>query len=62
MLENLKTEELEFALVENFLAEQKREFGGGDNELAKVAKLKKVEQEKIIAEFVQEFRRVAREI
>ena len=41
MLENLKTEELEFASARNFLAELKRDFGRRDNELAKVAKFKK---------------------
>ena len=40
----------------------KKEFGRGDEELAKVAELKRLEQEsKIIEEFVQEFRRVVRE-
>jgi len=39
----------------------KREFGRGNDELAKVAKLKKVEQKsRIIEKFVQEFRRVVR--
>jgi len=33
----------EFKLVEDLLAELKREFGKSDNESAKVAKLKKVE-------------------
>jgi len=62
MLENLEIEELEFASAGDFMAELKREFGGGDNELAKVAKLKKLEQERrIMVAFVQEFRRVARE-
>ena len=32
-----------FALVRDFLAELKREFRKGNDELAKVAKLKKVE-------------------
>ena len=44
-----------------FLLELKREFGGEDNVLTKIAKLKRVEQEgKIIEELVQEFRRVAK--
>ena len=39
----------------------KREFGGGDNKIMKIARLKKVEQEsRMIEEFVQEFRRTAR--
>jgi len=44
------------------LAELKREFGEGDDGSAKVAKLKKVEQEsRIIEKFIQKFRRVVRE-
>jgi len=45
-----------------FLAEIKKKFGEGDEEIVKVAELKRLEQgEKTIEEFVQEFRRVARE-
>ena len=44
-----------------FLANLKQKFRNGNNELVKITKLKKVEQElKIIEEFVQEFRRVIR--
>jgi len=44
------------------LVELKREFGEGNNGLVKVTKLKKVEQEsRMIEEFIQEFRRIARE-
>jgi len=40
----------------------KREFGGRYNKIIKIAELKKVEQEnRIIEEFVQEFRRTVRE-
>jgi len=42
-LKNIKVEEMVFALVRDFLAELKREFRKGNDELAKVAKLKKVE-------------------
>ena len=43
------------------LAEIKKEFGGGDEELVKVAELKKIEQgRRTIKEFVQDFKRVAR--
>ena len=39
----------------------RKEFGGGDKKLVKIAELKKVEQEsKKIEEFVQEFRRAVR--
>lgn len=43
LLENIKVEEMAFALVRDFLVELKREFREGNNELSKVAKLKKVE-------------------
>ena len=44
-----------------FLANLKQKFRNGNNELVKITKLKKVEQElKIIEEFVQVFRRVIR--
>ena len=53
ILENLETEEFEFESAENFLAELKREFGG-NNELAKIAELKQVEQDsRIMEEFIQ---------
>ena len=46
-----------------FLANLKQKFRNGNNELVKVTKLKKVEQElKTIEEFVQKFRRVIRRI
>ena len=39
----------------------KKKFGGGDNELVKVAKLKKVEQRaRTIEKFIQEFRKAIR--
>jgi len=44
-----------------FLAEIKKEFGGGDKESVKVAELKKIKQEgRIMKEFVQDFKRVVR--
>ena len=40
----------------------RKEFGGGDKELVKVVELKRLEQEsKTMEEFVQKFKRVARE-
>ena len=61
MLEELEAEELEFETVGEFLAEIKKEFGG-EEELVKVAELRKLEQGgKTIEEFMQEFKRVARE-
>jgi len=61
IIEELETEEIEFESVGEFLAEIRREFGGGDEESVKVAELKKIEQEgRTIEEFVQDFKRVAR--
>ena len=56
VLEELEAEELEF------LVEIKKEFGGGEEELVKVTELRKMEQgEKIMEEFIQEFKGAARE-
>ena len=53
MLEDLEAGE--------FLTEIEREFGDEDEELIKVAELKRIEQgSKTIKEFVQEFKRIAR--
>ena len=53
---------LEYEIVGEFLANIKKEFEGGDKESVKVVELKRLEQgSKIMEEFVQEFRRVARE-
>jgi len=40
-LEDLEVEILEYTIVEKSLADLKKEFGGGDDEIMKVAKLKK---------------------
>ena len=54
--------ELEFESVEEFLAEIRKEFRKGDEESQKVAELKRLEQGgRKIEEFVQEFKRIARE-
>jgi len=48
--------------VGEFLAGLKKEFGGGDEKATKMAELKRIEQgERTMEEFVQEFRRIARE-
>ena len=61
MLEELETGEIEFESVGDFLAKIRREFGGGDEELVKVAELKKIEQGgRTMEEFVQDFKRTAR--
>jgi len=58
----MEAKEVQFVSVGDFLSELKRKFGGGDNVLTKIAKLKRGEQEeKVIEEFVQEFRKVAKE-
>jgi len=43
LLKNIKVKEMAFVLVRDFLAKLKREFREGNDELAKVVKLKKVE-------------------
>ena len=61
MLEELEAGELEFETVGEFLAEIKKEFGGGEEESVKTAELKKLEQEgRTMEEFVQEFKRAVR--
>ena len=44
VLKELETGEIEFESIGEFLAEIRREFGGGDEESMKVAELKKIEQ------------------
>ena len=44
LLKEIETEEVQFALVKDFLSELKREFGGEYDESAKVSELKIVEQ------------------
>jgi len=61
VMEELETGEIEFESAEEFLAEIRREFGGGDKESVKVAELKKIEQGgRTMEEFVQDFKRTAR--
>jgi len=61
VMEELETGEIEFELVGEFLAEIRKEFGGRDKESVKVVELKKIEQGgRMIKEFVQDFKRVAR--
>ena len=53
--------ELEFETVGEFLAEIKKEFGRGEEELVKAAELRMMEQGgRTMEEFVQEFKRAAR--
>ena len=61
VMEELELGKVEYELVEEFLTNLKKEFGGGEEELVKVAELRKLEEgEKTIEEFVQEFKRAAR--
>jgi len=58
----LKAGLLEYETTGEFLAEIKKEFGGEDEKTVKVAELRRLELgRKTMKEFVQEFRRVARE-
>jgi len=57
----LKTRELEFILVEDFLAKLKKEFNRGYNKSIKITELEKIEQKlKTIEKFVQGFRKAAK--
>jgi len=62
VIKELESGEMEYKSVEEFLTSLKREFGGGEKESVKAVKLRKLEQrEKTMEEFVQEFKRAARE-
>ena len=61
MLEDLEGGLLEYETVGEFLADIRKEFGGRDEKLVKVAELKRLEQgEKTMKKFMQEFQRAAR--
>ena len=61
-LEDLEGGLLEYETVGEFLANIRKEFGGGDKESVKVAELKRLEQRgKTMEDFVQKFRRVVKE-
>jgi len=60
-MEELESGEIEYELVEEFLTNLRKEFGGGEEESVKVAELRKMEQGgKTMEEFIQEFKRTAR--
>ena len=60
-MEELEAGELEFKTVGEFLAEIKKEFGGGEEESVKAVELRKLEQGgRTMEEFVQEFKRAVR--
>ena len=61
VMEELESGEIEYETAEEFLISLKKEFGEGEEELVKVAELRKLEQGgRTMEEFVQEFKRVAR--
>jgi len=61
IMEELESGEMEYETVEDFLTSLRKKFGGGEEELVKVAELRKLEQGgRTIEEFVQEFKRAAR--
>ena len=61
VLEDLEGKLLEYDTVGEFLADLKKEFGEGDKKTVKIAELKRLKQEeKMIEEFVQEFRRAVK--
>ena len=60
-MKELESEKVEYESVEEFLTSLKKEFGKGEEELVKAVELRKLEQrEKMMEEFVQEFKRAAR--
>ena len=57
----MEAEEVEYKSAEEFLVEIKKEFRRGDEESQKITELKRIEQGgRIMEEFVQDFKRVAR--
>jgi len=61
-MEELEAGEVEYESVEEFLTSLRKKFGGGEEELVKAAESRKLEQGgKSMEEFVQEFKRAARE-
>lgn len=60
-MEDLKSGEVKFELVKEFLMELKKKFRGEYEKSVKVAKLKKIEQEeRTMKEFVQKFKNIAK--
>ena len=61
-MEDLEVGVLEYKMSREFLADLRKEFGKGEEEIVKAVELRRLEQgRKIMEEFIQEFRRVARE-
>jgi len=61
VMEELEAGEIEYETVEEFLMSLKKKFGREEEESIKVAELRKLEQGgKMMEEFIQKFKRVAR--
>jgi len=61
VMEELEIREIKYETVEEFLTSLKKKFGGREEESVKAAELRKLEQGgRMIEEFVQEFKKVAR--
>ena len=61
VMEELEAGEMEYETVEEFLTVLKKEFGREKKEAVKAMELRKLEQgKKMMEEFIQEFKRVAR--
>jgi len=61
-MEELEAREMEYEMAKEFLTVLKKEFGREEEEAVKAAKLRKLEQGgRTMEEFVQEFKRTARE-
>jgi len=62
VMEEMESGEVEYESAEEFLISLKKEFRGGEEESIKAAELRKLEQGgRTMEEFVQEFKRAARE-
>ena len=62
VMEELENRKVEYESAEEFLTSLKKEFRGGEEESVKAAELRKLEQGgKTMEEFVQKFKRAARE-
>jgi len=60
-LEDLEARLLEYKTAGKFLVDVRKKFRGGNEELVRVAELRRLEQgERIMKEFIQEFRRAVR--
>ena len=61
MMEELESGEIEYETTEEFFTSLRKKFDGGEEELVKVAELRRMEQGgKTMEEYVQEFKRTAR--